>query len=64
VGGSVFSAGGATVNGAKRAPHFLQKTLSTVFGSPHIGQTKPDCCTKRAPQSLQNLLPSRFWVPQ
>ena len=60
-GGGVLSAVGATVNGTNRAPHLMQKTFSTVFGVPHIGQTKPDCCTKRAPQSLQNLLPSRFW---
>jgi hypothetical protein len=64
VGGGSFSETGATVSGAKRAPHLLQKTLSTVLGVPHIGQTKPDCCTRRAPQSLQNLLPSRFFVPQ
>jgi hypothetical protein len=64
IGGGVFSETGATVSGARRAPHLLQNTLSTVLGVPHIGQTKPDCCTKRAPQSLQNLLPSRFFVPQ
>jgi hypothetical protein len=63
VGGVVFSAVGAAVSGTKRAPHLLQNTFSTVFGSPHIAQTKPDRCTKRAPQSPQNLLPSRFCVP-
>jgi hypothetical protein len=62
-GGGVFSAVGATLSGTRRAPHLLQKTFSTVFGVLHIGQTKPDCCTNRAPQSLQNLLPSRFCVP-
>jgi hypothetical protein len=63
-GGGILSANGATVSGTNRAPHLMQKTFSTVLGVLHIGQTKPDCCAKRAPQSLQNLLPSRFCVPQ
>ena len=60
VAGGVFSGAGATVSGTKRAPHFSQNTLSTLLGVLHIGQIKPDACAMRAPQLLQNLLPSRF----
>jgi hypothetical protein len=40
------------------------KTLSTGLGVEHMGQRKPDSGARRAPQLLQNLLPSRFWFPQ